>query len=88
MGHAEVEREKGEEMSDIEKPHKGSIKSWSRYPWDGGLGYVIRGLSVDHPQFAGDYIRTSYVVKHDEATGEVETRNSRYSLIGPEVVYQ
>lgn len=68
-----------------EKPHKGSIKNWFKYDSDKGLGYLIRGEFVDHPAFAGlPDGHTSYVISHDEKTGEIETRNSRYTLVGPE----
>lgn len=70
------------------KPHKGSLKNWFKEDWGCaglGLGYMIRGEFVDHPEFAGcKNGHTSYVVAHDEATGEVETKNSRYTLVGPE----
>lgn len=61
-----------------EKPHKGVIKNWIKLPCDEGLGYAVFG---DAPDTEGWVIRTSYVVKHDEATGEIETRNSRYTLV-------
>jgi hypothetical protein len=65
------------------KEHKGSLKNWRKYECPGhGLGYLILGEFVDHPQFAGHLGNTSYVVAHDEATGEIETRNSRYTLLG------
>ena len=63
-----------------EKPHKGTINNWFKWSVEGmsGLGYVIVGDSLDHPQFGGGAIRTSYVVaKIDD---EIETRNSRYTL--------
>jgi len=66
-----------------EKPHMGSIQHWHKYECGTkGLGYLIRGQFIDHPYFAGEYGQTSYVVAHDEATGEIETRNSRYKLVG------
>jgi hypothetical protein len=69
------------------KPHKGTITDWWKCPCDrpNTLGYCIAGTFKDHPQFAGYDGYTSWVVKHDEATGEVETRNSRYTLEGSEV---
>jgi hypothetical protein len=61
-----------------EKPHKGVIRDWIRLPFvEHGLGYCILGTPGDQPDYT---IRTSYVVAHDEETGEVETRNSRYTL--------
>lgn len=66
------------------KPHKGSLKNWYKFGLgiDKGLGYVIIGEFVDHPEFAGKEGHTSYVVKHEG--NEVETNNSRYTLIGEE----
>jgi len=69
------------------KPYKGSIKDWYVfYPspeWKPqGLGYLIMGTFVDHGQYAGCSGSTSWVVSHDEGSGEVETLNSRYNLIG------
>jgi hypothetical protein len=66
-----------------DKPHKGRIERWWRYPCQGGLGYGINGQFLDHEHIRGDG-HTSYVVFHDEATGEIETRNSRYTLVGKE----
>ncbi len=62
-----------------EKPHKGRITDWII------AGGRCFGRSESHPQFAGMDIRTSTVLKHDEETGEIETRNSRYTLVGPSV---
>lgn len=64
-----------------DKPHKGTIENW--FVWQipeslDHLGYVIVGDSVDHPQFAGEVIRTSVVVGRID--NEIETRNSRYTL--------
>lgn len=69
-----------------EKPHKGVLHHWSRRHIDEdlGLGWCAYGFNHAHPDWGGGVMRTSYVVKHDEATGEIETRNSRYTLIGPE----
>jgi hypothetical protein len=64
----------------MEKPHRGAIKNWRR-EYRIGSGYVIIGEFVDN---AGQRKTTSYVLKHDEATGEIETRNSRYTLLGQE----
>lgn len=68
------------------KPHLGKITDWYRYECEGhGLDYRIIGRFIDHPKFAGLRGNTSHVIAHDELTGEIETRNSRYTLIGPEV---
>lgn len=76
------------------KPHKGEITNWFKqfYPrpviggeFEGTLGYLIRGTFMDHPQFGHTpFGHTSMVVKHDEETGEIETLNSRYTLVGPD----
>ena len=74
------------------KPFKGTITNWYKVPCgdDLGLGYVIYGYTPDHPEFAGmgdgdTYFHTSYIVAHNEETGDVETRNSRYRVIGPAI---
>lgn len=66
------------------KPHKGSISDWYKLPTSRGLGYYIMGQFQDHPDFGKKFTNTSWVEKHDLKTGEIETRNSRYTLIGPE----
>jgi hypothetical protein len=65
-----------------EKPHKGKIENWHTYPVPHGLGYMVIGTFVDHPQFKGLRGHTSYIVAHDEDSGEIETKNSRYKLVG------
>lgn len=63
------------------KPHHGRITDWREERCSDGLGYFIRGRIWDNPNVpAGKITHTSYVVKHDEKTGEIETRNSRYVL--------
>ena len=64
-----------------EKPHLGRTKNWSKRPCGSGLGYLITGEFLDHPHMRGPHCRTSFVVTHDEKTGEVETANSRYRLV-------
>lgn len=71
-----------------EKPHKGRIADWRRSPAFSrdGLGYVIEGVFLDHPDRMthfdpGGQGHTSVVLAHDEATGEIETKNSRYTLV-------
>ncbi len=63
------------------KPHRGTISEWYPASCEDGLGYLIFGVSVDHPEFAGRDMHTSYIVKHDG--NEIETRNSRYTLGDP-----
>jgi len=70
---------------DTSKPHRGRIERWHKSAGGfKGLGCIIVGNYLDHPKHPGIGWHTSYVVAHDEATGEIETRNSRYTLIGPE----
>jgi hypothetical protein len=66
-------------MGTMEKPHRGAIKNWRRKYF--GSGYVIIGEFVDN---AGKRKSTSYVLRHDEVTGEIETLNNRYTLLGQE----
>lgn len=70
-------------MSD--KPHKGTLTNWWKQETYTklGLGFVIRGTFDGHPQFHGETGHTSFVIAHDETTGEIETRNSRYTLNPP-----
>ena len=78
------------------KPYRGRIYHWKRVPFDiestrayyqepTGLGYTIHGYTTDPPKL-GTWWRTSWVLSHDLETGEVETRNSRYTLVGEETV--
>lgn len=70
------------------KPHKGTMSSWRRYRVEGcaGLGYIIMGKFDTHERFAGMRGHTSCVMSHDLDTGEIETLNSRYTLVGPEMI--
>lgn len=65
------------------KPHFGRIKDWGEDPLPslGPRAYRIVGHFLDHPYFRGPDIHTSVVVSHDRATGEIETNNSRYTLV-------
>lgn len=67
------------------KLHHGRIVNWTKASLTKkGLGYVIFGKFLDHPRYTGIDGHTSYVVTHDEAMGEIETCNSRYTLVGKE----
>ncbi len=68
----------------MEKPHKGRIGRWTRITTLNDK-VCVAGLALEHPEFGGHYMRTSYLVSHDEETGEIETRNSRYTLVGKEL---
>lgn len=55
-----------------DKPHKGKITNWS---------FVNEGrtvIGIHHG--TGGFIRTGTLVNHNIGTGEIETRNSRYTL--------
>lgn len=56
-----------------DKLHRGIIKGWVKLPCSEGLGYVVYGCTSRH-----DFIRTSFVVKHEG--NQIETNNSRYTL--------
>ena len=82
-------------MFNVDKPHHGRISDWSKgYDnWSKGYDniifngkelYYIKGKFMDHPRFGGNKGWTSLVLKHDEETGEIETMNSRYTLVGEE----
>jgi hypothetical protein len=71
-------RKNREGMGTMEKPYKGALKNWHR-KYRLLSGYVIIGENN-----AGQRKTTSSVLKHNQATGEIETLNSRYTLIGPE----
>jgi hypothetical protein len=67
-----------------DKPFLGRIVNWRKVECDGGLGYMIYGKSLDHPYYAGERgFHTSFVVATD-GFGGIETRNSRYQLVGEE----
>ena len=74
--------------SSVTKPHKGIIIDWFKqeyeFPSEDSLGFYIRGKFVDHPEFGGHHGWTSYVIHWDTKTGEIETKNSRYTLVGEE----
>lgn len=74
-----------------DKPHNGQITNWWLHyplsefePPEGALGYIVRGDLIDHPDFDPRFSNghTSWVLSHNEATGEIETLNSRYRLVG------
>jgi hypothetical protein len=77
-----------------EKPFKGKLYYWKKVQIDHreeaekyygesiGLGYFISAFK-DTPPRIGNWWRTSWVVKHNK-NGDIETRNSRYHLVGKE----
>jgi hypothetical protein len=65
-----------------EKPHRGGMSEWRFLELGPGRRIVV-GRFVDHYLYGGLRGHTSLVERYDESTGEVETRNSRYTLVGP-----
>ena len=64
-----------------DKPFKGNITHWRVQHY--GDAKLVWGVFNGHPEFPeGSFGHTSQVVRHNEATGEIETRNSRYMLVG------
>ena len=66
-----------------DKSHRGELHNWRRMECENGLGYFV-GTFMGHPVFTGEHGHTSYVVAHEG--DEIETRNSRYTLVGDEHV--
>lgn len=64
------------------KPHHGRIENWRIIPLPNSCCIVI-GRFLDHPILGkhGGEFTSSAIVSFDPATGEVETRNSRYRLV-------
>lgn len=70
------------------KPHKGRI---DQAVWvDVRDGHTYQGLFLDHPELKGKYGRTTLVVKddadiprHKGDSYEIETLNSRYTIMSP-----
>lgn len=62
------------------KPYKGRLRHATKVYKDGcpGLGYYYTCQFDGHPQFDGQWGRTSYVVK--EEGSYIETNNSIYEL--------
>lgn len=78
-----------------EKPFKGNIHNWkvayfdkTRHPFEVETqGYCIIGKPEGHPSFTG-WIKTSPVVKFNQDDLTIETLNSRYQLVGSQVVQE
>lgn len=66
-----------------EKPHRGRITDWTKLPCAPGLGFFIVGRFLDHYRFKDSDGHTSWVIREEDKgdTIEIETRNSRYTLI-------
>jgi hypothetical protein len=65
-----------------DKPHKGRILN-ARLMTLGDREFAV-GQFLDHPEFAGMPGHTSYIVDsrvNADGSIEIETRNSRYTLI-------
>jgi len=72
----------GEAMPPAEKPHRGRIAVWRKVGRDNHTAY--EGVFLDHPNLTDFVGHTSAVLKGPDGDGEIETLNSRYTLIGPE----
>jgi hypothetical protein len=72
----------GEAVSPLEKPHRGRIAAWRKIGRDNDERY--EGVFLDHPHLTGFISHTSAVLKGPDGLGEIETLNSRYTLIGVE----
>lgn len=72
------------------KPHHGRLADWHKVSSfsDKGTGFCISARALDHPEFKGRLILTSYVISYDEKTGEIETRNSRYTLVDKDMLLE
>jgi len=65
---------------DERKPHKGRLSEWRIIDWYGRD--IVVGRFLDHEEFATHRGHTSWIVRR--LGNEIETRNSRYTLEGPE----
>lgn len=69
------------------KLFKGSLENWFFRRYDNGNCTAV-GISNGHKIFHGRLIETSVVVHYNEILRRIETLNSIYRLIGPEIVPQ
>jgi hypothetical protein len=72
----------GKPSAPVEKPHRGRIAAWRKTGHDKATAY--EGVFLDHPNLTGFMSVTSAVVTGPDGGGEIETRNSHYTLIGAE----
>ena len=72
----------GKPSAPVEKPHRGRIAAWRKTGHDEATAY--EGVFLDHPNLTGFMSVTSAVVAGPDGGGEIETRNSHYTLIGAE----
>jgi hypothetical protein len=66
------------------KPYKGAITTWHQLTNYLEKKHVV-GFFLEHPHIKG-FGYTSEVVKIEGS--ELETQNSRYTLIGPDIGYE
>jgi hypothetical protein len=66
-----------------EKPHRGRIAAWRKTGHEEATAY--EGVFLDHPNLTGFMSVTSAVVAGPDGDGEIETRNSHYTLVGAEM---
>lgn len=81
-------------INDAPKPHKGRISSWAICKPSGTINDllpIVVGYLVDHPDFHNEWGHTSPVVSISEPNQfgyrELETNNSRYTLVGKELTW-
>ena len=72
----------GKPVPPAEKPHRGRIVAWRKIK-EGPLE-AFEGMFLDHHSLTGFVSRTSAVLKGADGAGEIETLNSRYTLVGSE----
>lgn len=70
----------------VQKPHNGRIVDWKTKSCFAGIGYYITGIFLDHPYYKGERGHTSYVVARRGM--EIETCNSRYTLVQQEDIHE
>ncbi|GAB5503451.1 hypothetical protein [Pyruvatibacter sp.] len=64
-----------------DKPHRGFIRSWRKVNAVASDEYFIDGVFDGHWRFDGKFGHTSLVLSHNSETGEVVTKNSRYTCL-------
>lgn len=78
----QVPRDAADEAVPPAEPHRGRIAAWRKI--GRGNGATYEGVFLDHPYLTGFINRTSGALKGPDGDGEIETLNSRYTLIGAE----
>ena len=69
------------------KPHKGNFRAWRFVNY--ANGEAVHGTFEGHPQFSGKYGHSSLIVNKrtmNDGSIEIETLNSRYTLLPEESI--